>query len=129
MESVVGAQTICPWLNDMTDITIYSSNYCPYCIRAKQLLGSKGLAFNDVVGDGQPDRPTKRARKARRTSLPPIWINCTHVGGCDDVIALDRSGKLDTMLAGSLPPRTQQGLNMAEEQQNPTANGANPPQV
>ena len=100
MESVVGAQTICPWLNDMTDITIYSSNYCPYCIRAKQLLGSKGLAFNEVVVDGQPDLRAEMARRAGRSSVPQIWINGTHVGGCDDLIALDRSGKLDTMLAG-----------------------------
>jgi len=84
----------------MTDITIYSSNYCPYCIRAKQLLGSKGLAFNEVVVDGQPDLRAEMARKAGRTSVPQIWINGTHVGGCDDLIALDRSGKLDTMLAG-----------------------------
>ncbi|WP_188636716.1 glutaredoxin 3 [Halopseudomonas pertucinogena] len=84
----------------MTDITIYSSNYCPYCIRAKQLLGSKGLAFNEVVVDGQPDLRAEMARKAGRSSVPQIWINGTHVGGCDDLIALDRSGKLDTMLAG-----------------------------
>ena len=84
----------------MTDITIYSSNYCPYCIRAKQLLGSKGLAFNEVVVDGQPDLRAEMARRAGRSSVPQIWINGTHVGGCDDLIALDRSGKLDTMLAG-----------------------------
>lgn len=84
----------------MADITIYSSNYCPYCIRAKQLLGSKGLAFNEIVVDGKPALRAEMTRRAGRSSVPQIWINDVHVGGCDDLIALDRSGKLDTMLAG-----------------------------
>jgi len=84
----------------MTDITIYSSNYCPFCIRAKQLLGGKGLAFNEIIVDGQPAVRAEMTRLAGRTSVPQIWINGTHVGGCDELIALDRSGKLDKMLAG-----------------------------
>ena len=95
-----GAPTVCHWLNDMTDITIYSSNYCPFCIRAKQLLGGKGLAFNEIIVDGQPAVRAEMTRLAGRTSVPQIWINGTHVGGCDELIALDRSGKLDKMLAG-----------------------------
>lgn len=83
----------------MTDITLYSSNYCPFCIRAKQLLNSKGVKYNEISVDGQPDVRAKMARLAGRTSVPQIWINDTHVGGCDELIALDRSGKLDTMLA------------------------------
>lgn len=84
----------------MTDITIYSSNYCPFCIRAKQLLGSKGLSYNEIIVDGKPKVRADMARLAGRTSVPQIWIDDTHVGGCDDLIALDRSGKLDKMLAG-----------------------------
>ena len=84
----------------MTDITIYSSNYCPFCIRAKQLLDGKGLAFNEIIVDGQPAVRAEMTRLAGRTSVPQIWINGTHVGGCDELIALDRSGKLDKMLAG-----------------------------
>ncbi|NLY57653.1 MAG: glutaredoxin 3 [Gammaproteobacteria bacterium] len=84
----------------MTEITIYSSNYCPFCIRAKQLLGGKGLAFNEIIVDGQPAVRAEMTRLAGRTSVPQIWINGTHVGGCDELIALDRSGKLDKMLAG-----------------------------
>jgi len=83
----------------MTDITIYSSNYCPFCIRAKQLLGSKGVSYDEIIVDGKPDVRANMARLAGRTSVPQIWINGTHVGGCDELIALDRSGKLDTMLA------------------------------
>ena len=84
----------------MTDITIYSSNYCPFCMRAKQLLGSKGASYNEINVDGRPDVRAEMARLAGRTSVPQIWISGTHVGGCDDLIALERSGKLDTMLAG-----------------------------
>lgn len=99
MVLVVGVQITCRWLNNMTDITLYSSNYCPFCIRAKQLLNSKGVKYNEISVDGQPDVRAKMARLAGRTSVPQIWINDTHVGGCDELIALDRSGKLDTMLA------------------------------
>lgn len=99
MALAAGARTICPWLNDMTDITIYSSNYCPFCIRAKQLLGRKGVAYNEINVDGQPDVRAEMARRAGRTSVPQIWINDIHVGGCDELIALERAGKLDTMLA------------------------------
>lgn len=84
----------------MTDITIYSSNYCPFCIRAKQLLDSKGASYNEIRVDGKPDVRAEMTRLAGRTSVPQIWINGTHVGGCDELIALERSGKLDTMLAG-----------------------------
>ncbi|MFA5677138.1 MAG: glutaredoxin 3 [Pseudomonas sp.] len=84
----------------MTDITIYSSNYCPFCIRAKQLLSSKGVAFNEINVDGKPNVRAEMSRLAGRTSVPQIWIKNIHIGGCDDLIALERSGKLDTMLAG-----------------------------
>ncbi|MDX9686389.1 glutaredoxin 3 [Halopseudomonas formosensis] len=84
----------------MADITIYSSDYCPFCIRAKQLLNSKGVNYQEIVVDGKPAVRAEMARRAGRTSVPQIWINDTHVGGCDDLMALDRSGKLDRMLAG-----------------------------
>ena len=99
MVLVVGARTICLWLNNMTDITLYSSNYCPFCIRAKQLLDRKGLAYNEIKVDGKPEVRAEMTRRAGRTSVPQIWINDIHVGGCDELIALERSGKLDTMLA------------------------------
>lgn len=84
----------------MTDITLYSSNFCPFCIRAKQLLDGKGISYNEIRVDGKPEVRAEMARRAGRTSVPQIWIGDTHVGGCDDLIALERSGKLDTMLAG-----------------------------
>lgn len=82
----------------MTEITIYSSNYCPFCTRAKQLLDKKGARYTDISVDGKPDVRAKMTKLAGRSSVPQIWINNVHVGGCDDLIALDRSGKLDLLL-------------------------------
>ncbi|MVW74504.1 glutaredoxin 3 [Pseudomonas xionganensis] len=82
----------------MAQVLIYSSDWCPYCIRAKQLLASKGVAFEEIRVDGQPDLRSEMARKAGRTSVPQIWIDATHVGGCDDLYALERAGKLDALL-------------------------------
>lgn len=82
----------------MTQVTVYSSDYCPYCMRAKQLLSSKGVAFEEIKVDGKPQVRAQMAQKAGRTSVPQIWIGGTHVGGCDDLYALERAGKLDALL-------------------------------
>ncbi len=84
----------------MADVLIYSSDFCPYCMRAKQLLTDKGVAFTEIRVDGQPEVRAEMARKAGRTSVPQIWIGATHVGGCDDLHALERAGKLDALLNG-----------------------------
>lgn len=82
----------------MPQVIVYSSDYCPYCHRAKQLLASKKVAFEEIVVDGKPQLRADMARKAGRTSVPQIWIDDYHVGGCDDLYALERAGKLDTLL-------------------------------
>ncbi|MBJ9977368.1 glutaredoxin 3 [Pseudomonas sp. S75] len=84
----------------MQPVIVYSSDYCPYCMRAKQLLASKQVAFEEIRVDGKPQLRADMTRKAGRTSVPQIWIGDTHVGGCDDLFALERSGKLDALLAG-----------------------------
>jgi glutaredoxin 3 len=84
----------------MAKIEIYTSPLCGYCHRAKALLTKKGAAFTefDVSGDAaRRDEMLKRAQ-GRRT-VPQIFINGAHVGGCDDIYALDADGKLDPMLA------------------------------
>lgn len=83
----------------MPKVVIYSSAWCPFCVRAKQLLERKRVAFHEVSVDGQPERRAEMTRKAGRTSVPQIWIGSTHVGGCDDLYALERAGKLDALLA------------------------------
>lgn len=83
----------------MADVVIYTTQFCPFCIRAKQLLTDKGVAFNEVAVDHNPTLRAQMAEKAGRTSVPQIWIDEHHVGGCDDLFALQRAGKLDTLLA------------------------------
>ncbi|MBH3429519.1 glutaredoxin 3 [Pseudomonas alkylphenolica] len=82
----------------MSDVIVYSSDYCPYCSRAKHLLQSKGVAFEEIKVDGKPQVRAEMSQKAGRTSVPQIWIGNTHVGGCDDLYALERAGKLDGLL-------------------------------
>jgi glutaredoxin 3 len=82
----------------MAEVIVYSSDWCPYCIRAKQLLESKGVAFEEIRVDGQPGIRAEMSKKAGRTSVPQIWIGAAHVGGCDDLFALERAGKLNALL-------------------------------
>ncbi|MNF75432.1 glutaredoxin 3 [Pseudomonas borbori] len=82
----------------MPAVVIYSSDWCPYCMRAKQLLAHKGVNFDEIKVDGQPELRAEMTRKAQRTSVPQIWIGGSHVGGCDDLYALERAGKLDALL-------------------------------
>ncbi|AZE97814.1 Glutaredoxin 3 (Grx3) [Pseudomonas orientalis] len=83
----------------MSQVVVYSSDYCPYCIRAKQLLQSKKVAFEEIKVDGKPQVRAEMAQKAGRTSVPQIWIGDRHIGGCDDLMALERAGKLDGLLS------------------------------
>lgn len=78
-------------------VEIYSTDTCPYCIRAKKLLTNKGVAFttHDVTRTGRDDM-IKRANG--RTTVPQIFIDGRHIGGCDDLFALDADDKLDELL-------------------------------
>lgn len=82
----------------MKHVIVYSSDYCPYCSRAKHLLQSKGVNFEEIKVDGKPQLRAEMTQKAGRTSVPQIWVGATHVGGCDDLYALERAGKLDALL-------------------------------
>ncbi|MBN6773064.1 glutaredoxin 3 [Pseudomonas granadensis] len=84
----------------MSHVVVYSSDYCPYCSRAKHLLASKGVAFEEIKVDGKPQVRAEMTKKAGRTSVPQIWIGEKHIGGCDDLYALERAGKLDALLKG-----------------------------
>lgn len=84
----------------MAQIKIYSSDYCPYCHRAKALLQARGVTdYEEIVVDGKPDVRAAMAQLVGRTSVPQIFINGRHVGGCDDLHALDAAGGLVPMLA------------------------------
>lgn len=83
----------------MAKIEIYSTTVCPYCVSAKNLLKSKGLSWQEVHVDTDPAlRETMMARSGGRRTVPQIFINDQHVGGYDDLVAADRSGKLAELL-------------------------------
>jgi glutaredoxin 3 len=82
----------------MAEVIVYSSDYCPYCSRAKQLLQNKHVSFEEIRVDGKPQVRAEMVKKSGRTTVPQIWIGTTHVGGCDDLFALERAGKLDDLL-------------------------------
>ncbi|MBT9312538.1 glutaredoxin 3 [Leptothoe kymatousa] len=81
------------------NIEIYTWQTCPYCIRAKLLLWWKGASFTEYKIDGdEAARATMAERSSQRRSVPQIFINDSHVGGCDDLYALDSKGQLDPLL-------------------------------
>ena len=83
-------------------VEIYTWRTCPFCIRAKNLLNNKGVEFTEYSIDGDEVARAKMAQRAKgRRSLPQIFINNFHIGGCDDIHALDSEGKLDELLASS----------------------------
>ena len=84
----------------MASVTIYTRQGCGYCSRAKALLASKGVSFTEHDATGNPDlRQEMIAKSNGRMTFPQIFIGDRHVGGCDDLHALDRAGKLDALLA------------------------------
>ncbi len=84
----------------MPQITIYTRQLCGFCARAKQLLDQKGTAYEEKDASSSPAlRQEMRDRANGGSTFPQIFIGETHVGGCDDLFALDRAGKLDDMLA------------------------------
>lgn len=85
----------------MAQVEIYTKFTCPYCIRAKRLLDQKGVEYKEISVDfGGAERQEMLARSNGRTTVPQIFIDGRHVGGCDDLMALHYDGKLDAALAG-----------------------------
>jgi len=83
----------------MAQVEIYSTSWCPYCARARGLLKQKGVAFTEIDIDDEPARRGEMIKRAHgRTSVPQIFINGEHIGGSDEMAALDRAGKLDAKL-------------------------------
>ena len=82
-------------------VTVYSTTICPYCVRAKQLLTQKGVQYDDINLDRSPELRTEVMQRSGRRTVPQIWVGDTHVGGFDELWALDRAGKLDPLLAGA----------------------------
>jgi len=81
-------------------ITIYTTPICPYCVRAKQLLTKKGVAFDEIDVFMDADKRAEMEEKSGRYTVPQIFIGDTHVGGCDELYALEGQGGLDPLLNG-----------------------------
>ncbi|RMF09883.1 MAG: glutaredoxin 3 [Alphaproteobacteria bacterium] len=85
----------------MAQVEIYTTMMCPYCYRAKNLLESKGVAYQEIDVGMDPDRRAEMIERAGgRRTVPQIFINGRHVGGSDELASLDAAGKLDELLAG-----------------------------
>jgi glutaredoxin 3 len=89
----------------MPPVDIYTTRYCPYCQNAKALLNSKGVPFTEIDLSGNWERRDEMIERANgRVTVPQIFIGGVHVGGCDDLQALERAGKLDALLAAQDEP-------------------------
>jgi glutaredoxin 3 len=83
----------------MAEVEMYTTMFCPYCSRARALLQKKGVAFVEVDIAEEPGRRAEMIQRAGgRMTVPQIFIDGEHIGGCDDLVALDRAGKLDPRL-------------------------------
>ncbi len=86
-------------MRTMPKIEVFTQAFCPYCARAMNLLAKKGAEFQEIdAPGGSPAREEARSRSGGKTSVPQIFIGGQHIGGSDDLAALDRSGKLDALL-------------------------------
>lgn len=82
----------------MNPVVIYTTRYCPYCVRAKQLLAHKGVAFHEIAVDAQPELRREMEARSGRYTVPQIWIGERHIGGCDELYALEQRGELNSLL-------------------------------
>ncbi len=82
----------------MTYVQIYTKNYCPYCLRAKQLLTRKGIEFDEVDVTNDLDAQEEMISRSKRRTVPQIFVDGIHIGGSDDLVDADRDGRLDKLI-------------------------------
>ena len=86
----------------MATVTIYTKPYCPYCVRAVSLLEKKGVDFTEIEAAFDPDKRREMMQRANgRATFPQIFVGDEHIGGCDEMMALEYAGKLDPLLAAA----------------------------
>ncbi len=92
-----------PGAGELPEVEIYTTPFCPYCLRAKLLLKSKGIAFTEIDTIAEPDRRWEMAeRSSGRDTVPQVFVDGDHIGDCDDLFALDARGELDPLLGISV---------------------------
>lgn len=79
-------------------VTLYTTAWCPFCLRAKALLQQKDVEFTEIPVDGDYEKRQEMMRMSGQRTVPQIWIGSTHVGGCDELMSLERNGQLDHLL-------------------------------
>ncbi len=82
----------------MTKVVIYTTAHCHYCVQAKQLLDQKHIKYEEIRIDTDPEKSAEMIKRSGRKSVPQIFINDQHIGGCDDLYAANKSGQLDLLL-------------------------------
>lgn len=88
-------------------VTLYTTRFCPYCVAAKQLLKAKHVEYTEIAVDGDREKRAELARLSGQHTVPQIWIGDVHVGGYDDMAALERQGRLDPLLTAAQQASTQ----------------------
>lgn len=83
----------------VNEVVIFTTRWCPFCIRAKALFEQKGIVYQEIAVDGDAAARQEMAEAAGQTSVPQIWIGGQHIGGCNELYGLERSGALDPLLA------------------------------
>ena len=83
----------------MAEVVIYTTRICPYCVRAKQLFQRKGISYQEIDVSTDQELRLKLVARTKQRTVPQIFINDQHIGGCDDLYALERQGALDPLLA------------------------------
>jgi glutaredoxin 3 len=82
----------------MANVTIYTKPYCPYCVAALDLLEKKGVGFTEIVASSDMEKKREMMERSGRSTFPQIFVGDKHIGGCDDMMALERRGELDPLL-------------------------------
>jgi glutaredoxin 3 len=80
------------------EVKMYTTRFCPYCVRARSLLANKNVEFIEIAVDSEPDLRREMVELSGRYTVPQIWIGSKHIGGYDDIAMLNRQGQLDQML-------------------------------
>ena len=86
---------------DSQPIVMYTTRFCPFCSRARQLLSFKGWDYEEIAVDFDAEKRSQMVEKSGRRTVPQIWIGVEHVGGCDELLSLERSGRLDALVMGA----------------------------
>ena len=84
----------------MAAVTVYTKPFCPYCVRALSLLEKKGVDLTEIKASGDPALRAEMIQRSGRSTYPQIFVGERHIGGCDDMLALEHRGELDAILAG-----------------------------